>query len=103
MFRGLKDLIRQGVGDLLGREGDALQRAMRILSAIEIGSADQEGGKKLMREVEMLMALQEPSGAWGPGKLCSYGSGERLHIGNRGVTCAVVCKAIRALSSGDIL
>ncbi|KAL4984512.1 hypothetical protein BDW68DRAFT_190431 [Aspergillus falconensis] len=87
--RGFFDLLRQRVKERIGKPGDALCLAMRLLACQYVGvpAADAE------RDAASLRAMQDADGGWGPGCVYRYGKTD-IQIGSRGLATALAVKAL---------
>ncbi|RDW78943.1 uncharacterized protein DSM5745_05795 [Aspergillus mulundensis] len=87
--REFSDLLRQRVKERIGKPGDALCLAMRLLACQYVGvpAADAE------RDVASLRAMQDADGGWEPGCVYRYGKTD-IRIGSRGLATALAVKAL---------
>jgi hypothetical protein len=86
--------LRKAVRELVGREGDALQRAMRILVWNEIQDGDLAMEKWAEEEIDALVRMQDGDGSWGDCWIYRF-AGNGVRLGNRGLTSVVVGRALR--------
>ncbi len=81
-------LFSQRILERVGKVGDALALAMRIIAACTVHVEDALGS-----DIQQLKGMQEVDGGWPIGWICKYGSKDIL-IGNRGLTTALAMKAL---------
>lgn len=86
IHRRFASLFAERVTERIGRDGDALSLAARIIAASVIDIADK-------RDLETLLTLQNEDGSWRNGWFYKYGSTGVL-IGNDGLTTAFAVRAI---------
>ena len=85
----LGPLLKARIQERIGRSGNALNLAMRILTCNVFGIKDQV-------DLEVLLSLQCEDGGWGLDWMYRYGSG--IKLANRGVTTAMAIRAIETAS-----
>lgn len=86
----LKPLLKSRVQEHIGKEGDALALAMRIIVCDYVGVRNDV-------DLRALLPLQCEDGGWEIGWIYGYGS-SGIKIGNRGLTTALAIKAITSMS-----
>ncbi|CAK3813109.1 Alpha-D-glucose-1-phosphate phosphatase [Lecanosticta acicola] len=85
----LERVLRERVAERVGREGGAIELAMRIINCCEFGISCRG-------DVSALLQLQEEDGGWPASWMYRYGS-TGVQLGNRGVTTAMAIKALSSL------
>lgn len=86
----LDPVLRQRIKEHIGKDGDALALAMRILACDYVGIRNEV-------DLRTLLALQCEDGGWGTGWMYKYGSSD-IKIGNRGLTTALAVKAVQGMT-----
>jgi hypothetical protein len=90
--------LRKAIRGLVGKEGDALQRAMRILVWKEVQDADLAMERWVEGEVDALVRMQEEDDSWGNCWIYRF-VGKGVRLGNRGLTNVIVGRALRCSGS----
>ncbi len=88
IYEHIAPLFSERVLERVGKVGDALALAMRIIAACTVHVEDA-----LVSDIEQLKGMQEVDGGWPTGWIYKYGSKDIL-IGNRGLTTVLAMKAL---------
>jgi hypothetical protein len=95
IYEQIGPLFSERILERVGKGGDALALAMRIIAACTVHVEDALGS-----DIQQLKGMQEVDGGWPTGWIYKYGSIDIL-IGNRGLTTALALKAINLISQKD--
>jgi hypothetical protein len=88
IYEHIAPLFSERMLERVGKVGDALALAMRIIAACTVHVEDALGS-----DIRQLKGMQEVDGGWPTGWIYKYGSKDIL-IGNRGLTTAMAMKAL---------
>ncbi|KAK5988302.1 Sesquiterpene cyclase astC [Cladobotryum mycophilum] len=83
----MRGLLAMRIQERMGRGGDLLGTALRVLAAQRLGVANP-------KDMETLLAAQQADGGWERVWVWRYGK-EKVKLGSRGVITAMAVKAIR--------